>query len=114
MPAPPLPLTLRDAAGNAGEGDYLAPPVRHEHVDQDAVVVGRVPHAELSEQLQRALARRQIAPQLRKIEGGLDHEADLPGMMRFAAADGLFDGLANLGREVPARAPARGGQVADR
>jgi len=51
--------------------------------------VGRVPHAELSEQLQRALARRQIVPQLRQIEGGLNDEADLSGMLRFAAPERL-------------------------
>src|SRR6267378_340121 len=101
LPAHRLPLRLRDAGGDAAVCDDLDHPVRHERVDQDTVVVRRVPHAELSEQLQRALPRRQI-------EGGLDGEAELPGMMRFAAADGLFDGVANLRREVPARAPACG------
>ena len=113
LPAHRLPLRLRDAGGDAAVGDDLDHLVRHEHVDQDTVVVRGVPHAELSEQLQRALPRRQIAPQLRQIEGGLDDEADLPGMMRFAAADGLFDGVANLRREVPARAPACGSEVAN-
>jgi hypothetical protein len=34
-------------------------------------------------------------------------------MLRFAAPDGLFDGVAHLRREAPARAPACGDEMAN-
>ena len=55
--------------GDAAVGDDLDVAVGHQHVDQHAVVVLGVPDAELAEHLERALARRQAAPQLRHDRG---------------------------------------------
>ena len=113
LPAHRLPLGLGNVLGDAAVSDDLHVAVGHEHVHQHAVVVQRVPHAELPEQLQRALARRQIAPQLRQIERALDDEADLPAVALLALADGLLDGTEHRLREACPRAPARRAQVPD-
>jgi len=59
---PPPTQAARCRAATPRSADDLDTRFGHEHVDQDTVVVRRIPHAELSEQLQRALPRRQIAP----------------------------------------------------
>jgi len=78
LPAHRLPLRLCDAGSDAAVGDDLDHPVRHEHVDQDTLLCAVSHTPSCPKQLQRALPRRQIAPQLRQIEGRLDDEADLP------------------------------------
>src|SRR5437870_2309981 len=107
-----LPLSRRDARGDAAVGDDLDHPIRHQHVDQHAVVVLRVPDPEQSEQLQRALPWRQVVPQLGQIERRLDHEANLTLMPGLTLLDSLPDGLANLKREVPPGPPAGRSEVA--
>ena len=91
LPAHGRPLRRRDLLRDAAVGDDLDHVIGHEHVDQDAVVVRGVPHPELPEQLQRPLARREVAPQLRQVERRLDDEADLPAVARLALPDGLLD-----------------------
>ena len=44
-PAHGLPLVLIDARGDATVGDDLHHPVGHQHVNEDAIVVGSVPDA---------------------------------------------------------------------
>src|SRR5436190_2759019 len=107
-----LPLSRRDARGDAAVGDDLDHPIRHQHVDQHAVVVLRVPDPEPSEQLQRALPWRQVVPQLGQIERRLDHEANLTLVPALTLPNSLPDGLANLRREVPPGAPAGRSEVA--
>src|SRR6516165_1560960 len=111
LPADRVPFRLAHASRDAAVGDDLDGVIRHEHVDQHTIVVLGIPDAELPEQLQGARARREIAPQLGHIEGGLDDEADLPSVPRLAIADGLLDRVAHGLRKVPACAPAGGREV---
>ena len=97
--------------GDAAVGDDLDVVIGDQHVDQHAVVVRGIPDAELPEHLQRPGARREVTPQLRQVEGGLDDEADLPAVAVLALADRLLDRIAHAARKVPARAPARGEDV---
>src|SRR5579871_6503581 len=110
-PAHRPPLLRLDTAGDAPVGDDLHYPIGHQHVDEDAVVVLRVPDAELTKKLPGAPARRQIVPQLGKIESRLHDEADLPAMARLALADRLLDRMPHGRREVTPRAPTRGEDV---
>src|SRR5215469_16060312 len=108
-----VPLSGPHPARDAAIGDDLHRVIRHEHVDQHAVVVLGVPHAELTEELQGARPRRKVAPQFRQIESRFHDEADLPAMARFALRDRLLDGCAYRAREVAPRAPARGGEMSE-
>src|SRR6185503_18750167 len=76
-------------------------------VDQDAVIAGRVPDAELAEYVERALARHHAVPELGQIEGGLDRESDLTCVTALQAGDGCLDAAPHLDGEAPARAPTR-------
>src|SRR5215469_7533122 len=86
-----VPLRLRDPRCDTAVGDDLDVVIGHVHVDQHAVVVLGVPHPKLPEELQRARAWLEVAPQLGQIEPCLDHEADLATMTRLAFPDRLFD-----------------------
>src|ERR1700739_2895659 len=108
-----LPLTRLDAPRDAAGGDDLDAAIGEQNVDENAVVVCGIPDAELPEQLQRALPRRQAMPQLGQIEGGLDHEANLAAVVSLTVADRLLDGVAHRRAEMPPRAPARREQMTD-
>src|SRR5207253_618330 len=106
-----VPFRLRDPLGNAAIRHYLHHAIRHQHVDEHAVVVGRIPYAQLPEQLHGPLPGRQIVPQLHNVESRLHDEPDLAGVPRFGFAHSRFDGLANPRREMTACAPTQSEQV---
>ena len=74
---PPTPRALTRAA-EAAVGDDLDVAVGEQQVDQHAVVVRGVPHAQLRENsVERALPRIMARAQVAEVEAALDREADL-------------------------------------
>ena len=97
--------SVAHARVDAAVGDDLHIAVGQQEIDQHAVVVLGVPHAQRREHLDRAFPRRHTAQQLRQIERVLDREADLSGVRGFALADGLLDRVQQACRERPPHAP---------
>src|ERR1700677_1258214 len=69
-----FPLTRLDLRRQAAIGQNLDRAVRDEHIDEDAVVMQRVPHPEVREDLQGPGPRREVVPQLRRMQRRLDDE----------------------------------------
>src|SRR5690349_11428125 len=99
-----LPLRLRDARRDAAIGDDLDAAVGKQHVDENPRVLLGIPDAVLREELARAVARCEPAPQLAGRELGLDDEADLPPMALLLLGDFAPDRIERLRRKAPARA----------
>src|ERR1700690_2586040 len=100
-----LPLRLADLRADTAVGDDLDRAVGPQHVDQHTVVMLGVPDVELREHGQRALPRRDAAPQPVPGQRGLDHEADLARVLLLRGPDGRFDLALHLGCEQRSRAP---------
>ncbi len=106
FPADRVPLGLLDDCGQAAIRDDLHDAVGEQDVNQHAVVLCRVPDTQSTEYLRGPVSRSEVVPQLWKIEGGLDREADFTGVPGLDLAHGRLDRLEHLGRESPAGAPA--------
>ena len=65
--------------------------IRQQHVNQDAVVRLGVPHPQVAEHFERALARSDAGEQLVDVESRLDGEANLAGMAALHFVNGAFD-----------------------
>ena len=106
-----LPLAGRDFRGNPAVRQNLDVVVGEQHVNEDAVVLGGVPHSEPAEQIGRPLPGSDLAPQLRQIERRLDHEAHLTAMLRLHFVNGGFDFGEYCCRKALAGLPAQCEQV---
>ena len=84
-----LPLGVAHPRADAAVGDDLHRAVGPQHVDQHAVVVVRVPDAQMREHLQRARARGvTFMPQRRRMATRSRPTKRIsPGMLRFGRAD---------------------------
>ena len=100
----------RNRRGGAPVGHYFHIPVRHQYIDEYAVAKFGVPEVQIRKGLQRPVARRQPGPQVRAIQRGFDHEADLAAGARLGGDDRRLDRLQHRGgnrRRVPAREATR-------
>src|SRR5688572_2669528 len=107
LPAYGVPVRLGHARGDCAVGDDLDVAVRHQYVDQHAVVALGIPDAEMAKHEHRPLARRRAKPEIWQVEGSLDREADLARVTVLECGDALLDASAHVGGEPAARAPAR-------
>ena len=111
LAAEAVPFGLFDAGGDAAVGHDFDPMVDQLDIDQDAAVVRRVPHPELGEEFDRALAHLIPGKQRRHRQRTLGDEAEFTAMMLFGAADGRFDALPGGAGKMPLRQPGWGEQM---
>ena len=106
-----LPSRRADFALDAAVRDDFDVAIAQRQVDQHAAVALGVPHAQRAEELQRALARRLRAPQVRKRQTAFHREAQLPAMALLGFAHRLLDVVQHGLRKRPAERPVVGQQM---
>src|SRR5450759_3386656 len=87
-----VPLGLRNARCQAPIGQNLHIAVGKQYVDENAIVLGGVPDAQLAEQLQRPLPRREVVPKKSRMQGRFNDKTDLTRMLRFDLRDARLNG----------------------
>src|SRR5262249_6702035 len=97
--ADPPPLRGLHLRMDAAVDDDLRGSVGEQQVNQDAVVLLGVPHAQQREYLERAAARRLAGEQRTALKRRFDREADLAAMSGFGFLDGLLDVCERGGRK---------------
>jgi hypothetical protein len=106
-----LPGCGLDRTRHAPVGHHLDGVLGQQQVDQHAIVVLGVPHAQLGEHHQRAFAHdaphgqvpAQVPPQVAGGQARLDADAQLPGVPRLALGHAPAQALERVRRHQPAR-----------
>jgi hypothetical protein len=93
---------------NAPIGNDLDRAIGEQQIQEHAAVLLGVPDAQLAEYFQRALARGFSAQHCEQVQGGLDHEAQLPAVAALAGRDRRLDALQRRGGERSPRRPVIG------
>ena len=83
-----LPLGLGDLRRDTAIRNDLDIVLGHQQIDQNAIVICRIPNSILGKHFDGALARRAVGKQGRHIERGLDHETNFARMPRLDRSDG--------------------------
>src|SRR4029079_19570418 len=99
--------------GGTAVVDDLHVPVRGQYINEYPVAILGVPHVQVREGLQRALARREAAPYFGHLMRVLDAEAELAAAAWLGRGDRVFYGPQDGVREMAARSGARGEQVTE-
>ncbi len=86
-------------------GHHFDRALGQQQIDQHPVVVFRVPHTELAEQRDRALARRGLLAQIAQWQAGFHTDADLAAVCRFARGNVCGEPCQALSGQHAARIP---------
>ena len=104
QPADGLPLLGADTIAEAPVRDDLNVAVGHLHIDEDTVVVGGVPNAQLPEHVERPRSRVEIVEYMQWRQGSFDRETDFAAVRRLGALDRPLDGIQSGPGELAAGA----------
>ncbi len=106
-----FPRLCADSRVYSTVGQYLDVSIGEKQINQHAVVVFRVPHVKLGEDVERPFARGAPAQERHDLERGLDREADLPAMGRLGFFNSRLDRAERRRWKRVPYSPARRAQV---
>src|SRR5512141_2899990 len=87
----PLPFLRAHLFMNSAIGDDLHVPVSEQQVNQDAVVVFRIPNPQLGKDVDRALSRGLTSQERLDVQRAFHREPDFPAVRGLARLDRLVD-----------------------
>src|SRR5450631_2511553 len=103
-----LPFGGADAAFEPAIRDDFDTAIRQLHVNQDTIVVLRIPHSQLREHVERASPGHHAVQDMHGRQGRFDGEANLPAVRLFSDTDGPLDGVERRTGKQHSRAPVGG------